>query len=395
MKRLWDKDLPVDNLILKYTVGNDFHLDERLVEYDIQASIAHASMLKEKGLIKKADYHKISKALKKIGKDHKNGEWKIDLEQEDCHTAIENHLTKYLGSAGGSIHLGRSRNDQVLAALRLYLKDVGDNVAKELELLISKINVLIKKQGEVQLPGYTHTQRGMPSSVKLWAEGYTSELSDDVIGIKLATNRADKNPLGSAAGYGTPGLNIDRELTTKSLGFKSTHEPVTAVQISRGKAEASVIFEITIILGDLAKLASDIILFYSDEFSFLDIKKNITTGSSIMPQKNNPDVFELVRSAESIGIASLVETLSISSKLISGYHRDLQRIKMPLFRSIDIAIDTIKIMTHSIENISFNEKNIILNPDIYATEQANKLALEKNISFREAYKMVAKKIDEK
>ncbi len=394
MKRLWDKDQPIDELILKYTAGNDFHLDERLIKYDIKSSIAHINMLKEMNLVKKDDCKKISEALKIIGKEHEKGEWKIELNQEDGHTALENHLVEKLGSLGGYIHLGRSRNDQVLAALRLYLKDISSIINEELINLVSKINILIDEQGEIEIPGYTHTQRGMPSSVKLWAEGYIAEFLDNAKSINNVISRADKNPLGSAAGYGTPGLNIDRDLTTKKLGFKSTHEPVTAVQLSRGKAEAEMIFELTMILGDLAKLASDIILFYSYEFSFLEIKKNITTGSSIMPQKNNPDVFELVRSAESIGIGALMEVLSISSKLISGYHRDLQRIKMPLFRSIDITLDSIKIMSHSITNISFKKEKIKLSDDMYTTEQANKLSLEKEIPFRDAYNIIAKKINE-
>ena len=263
MKRLWDKDQPIDELILKYTAGNDFHLDERLIKYDIKSSIAHINMLKEMNLVKKDDCKKISEALKIIGKEHEKGEWKIELNQEDGHTALENHLVEKLGSLGGYIHLGRSRNDQVLAALRLYLKDISSIINEELINLVSKINILIDEQGEIEIPGYTHTQRGMPSSVKLWAEGYIAEFLDNAKSINNVISRADKNPLGSAAGYGTPGLNIDRDLTTKKLGFKSTHEPVTAVQLSRGKAEAEMIFELTMILGDLAKLSSDIILFYS------------------------------------------------------------------------------------------------------------------------------------
>ena len=179
MKRLWDKDQPIDELILKYTAGNDFHLDERLIKYDIKSSIAHINMLKEMNLVKKDDCKKISEALKIIGKEHEKGEWKIELNQEDGHTALENHLVEKLGSLGGYIHLGRSRNDQVLAALRLYLKDISSIVNEELINLVSKINILINEQGEIEIPGYTHTQRGMPSSVKLWAEGYIAELLDN------------------------------------------------------------------------------------------------------------------------------------------------------------------------------------------------------------------------
>jgi argininosuccinate lyase len=232
-------------------------------------------------------------------------------------------------------------------------------------------------------------QAAMPSSVALWAAGFATELRDDGEGIARAARRADANPLGSAAGYGVPGLNLDREATRAALSFATTHEPVTAVQLSRGKAEATLIFELTLLTGDLGRLAADLLLYYTQEFAFITLPEEMTTGSSIMPQKRNPDVFELIRSTQAVLTGALVETLAISAKLTSGYHRDLQRLKAPLFRSIDLAGNALAIMAHALPGIRFREERITLGPDLYAAEQANALVVKEGIPFREAYRRVA------
>jgi len=393
MARLWDKGQPLDERILKFTVGEDHKLDERLLKYDVLASIAHTQMLEEQGLLTSLDSKAICGGLKKLHKQHSQGQWSISLEEEDVHGALEARLIELIGPAGGRMHLGRSRNDQVLVALRLYLKDATNTLQLGAEAVSDSLEALAKRQGDIPLPGYTHMQPAMPSSVGLWAKGFSAEIRDDARGLNVAKSRADFNPLGSAAGYGTPGININRESTTKQLGFSSAHEPVTAVQLSRGKAEATLTFEIALLLGDLSRLASDLLLFYTSEFAFVSLPHEMTTGSSIMPQKRNPDVLELVRSTQAVATGALTEILSITTKLNSGYQRDLQRVKAPLFRVIDLANDTLGIMEYTLEGITFKPENIHLDSELNAAEQANRLAIEEGIPFREAYQKIASLLD--
>ncbi len=389
MARLWDKGLPLDERILKFTAGEDHVLDERLVAYDVRASIAHATMLEQQGLLSPEDAAAIREGLETLGAAHAAGEWSISLADEDAHGALEARLIERIGEAGGRVHLGRSRNDQVLVALRLYLKDAVGALAEGCGALADALEALAERQGDVALPGYTHLQPAMPSSVALWAGGYAAEIRDDRDGLLRTLARVDKNPLGSAAGYGVPNLPLDREATRKALGFASNHEPVTAVQLSRGKAEASVIFEIALLLGDIGRLASDLILFYTAEFAYVSLPEEMTTGSSIMPQKRNPDVFELLRGAQATANGALIEALGIPAKLTSGYHRDLQRLKAPLFRTLDLAEAAIEITTHALGGVRFRPENIRLDDDLHAAARANQLVLDEGLPFREAYRRVA------
>ncbi len=393
MTRLWDKGTPLDERILRFTVGDDHLLDERLVAYDVRASIAHARMLNGQGLLEAADCEAICTGLGELGEQHARGEWSIDLQEEDAHSALESRLIELIGSAGARVHLGRSRNDQVLAALRLYLKDTAGALAEGASAVAETLDGLVERQGGIPLPGYTHMQPAMPSSVGLWAEGFAAELRDDALGLSEASRRADLNPLGSAAGFGTPGIPLDRESTRVALGFAATQEPVTAVQLSRGKAEAALIFEIALLLGDLGRLAADLLLFYTREFAFVSLPDEMTTGSSIMPQKRNPDVFELVRSTQAVAVGALTETLAITGKLNSGYQRDLQRLKAPLFRAVDLAQETLAIMAHALAGVAFRADRIRLGADLYAAERASRLATREGIPFREAYRRVADSLD--
>ena len=392
MKRLWDKGEPLDERVLRYTVGEDHQLDDRLVSYDVRASIAHAAMLCEQQLLTPEDLAAIEQGLKDLDRSHTAGEWRVTLEDEDVHTALERRLTDTIGEAGKRIHLGRSRNDQLLAALRLYLLDAADALERIATSAANALLELASREAETPLPGYTHMQQAMPSSVPLWAEGFAAELQDDAEGIAAARRRVSKNPLGSAAGYGVPGLPIDRESTRKSLGFDSNQEPVTAVQLSRGKAEAGLVFELTLFMQDLGRLASDLLLFYTQEFGFIELPDKMTTGSSIMPQKRNPDVLELIRGATATLQASLIEVLSLTAKLNSGYQRDLQRIKVPLFRAIDLSAESGEIMGYVIDNVRFIPENIAIDQSAYAAGHANRLVLEEGISFREAYRRVAQEL---
>jgi len=389
MSRLWEKGLPLDQRVLGYTAGEDHRLDARLVAYDVRASIAHAEMLRDQDLLSADDCSSISEGLTALDDEFAKGEWQIALEDEDVHTALESRLTDRIGEAGGRVHLGRSRNDQVLTALRLYLLDACSDVQKSISDLLGALEALSERQGKIALPGYTHMQPAMPSSVALWVDGYCEAFDDATEGMESARRRINKNPLGSAAGYGSPGLALDRDATTQKLGFAATQQPVTAVQLSRGKAESGLVFEITLLLADLGRMASDLLLFYTQEFAYVTLADDVTTGSSIMPQKRNPDVLELVRASSATAQACLNECLMITAKLPSGYQRDLQRLKAPLFRAIDLSIDSVDVMSYLVSGLNFVADNIQLDAGLNAAQEANDLVTSEGIPFREAYRIVA------
>jgi argininosuccinate lyase len=392
MTRLWDKGTPLDDRVLSYTAGEDFALDERLVRYDVRASIAHAEMLHAQNLLSASDLEEIRSGLTALADEHARGLWHIELADEDGQTALEWRLTERIGAAGGRVHLGRSRNDQVLTAIRLYLRDAIDELSTSASGVADALDRLADREKDTALPGYTHMQQAMPSSVPLWAGGFAAEIRDDAESLLNVHRRAGKSPLGSAAGYGTPGLPIDREATRRKLGYTETQEPVTAVQLSRGKAESQLLFEITLLMQDLSRFAADTLLFYTQEFSFVELPEAFTTGSSIMPQKRNPDVFELIRGRSASAQACLTEALSICAKLPSGYQRDLQLLKFPLFRGIDLAMQTLDILQAAIDAMKFRPDRIKLDPAIHAAEEANRLVVAEGIPFREAYKRVAAKL---
>ncbi len=389
--RVWDKGDPLDDLVLRYTAGEDHSLDDRLVPYDVRASIAHVEMLQGQNLLSSEDADAIRGALIEIAEDHAAGGWRVSLHEEDCHTALEGRLVEKIGEAGERVHLGRSRNDQVLAALRLLMRDAVDRLSEEADRVAEALDGVAASQGEIALPGYTHLQRAMPSSVALWAGGFATELRDDAEGMRAVRRRVDKNPLGSAAGYGAGDLPLDREATRRILQFAETQEPVTSVQLSRGKAEAHLLFEITLLMQDLGRLASDLVLFACQEFGFVELPKRLTTGSSIMPQKRNPDLFELARGRTAQANACLFEVLGVVTKLPSGYHRDLQLIKVPLLRGIDLALDTSELMRHAVPGVRFRPENIELDDSLNAASEAYRLVLEEGLTFREAYRRVGKK----
>jgi argininosuccinate lyase len=390
--RLWDQGAPLDERVLRYTAGEDHALDERLVKYDVRASIAHAEMLNAQQLLGDADLAAIRAGLSALAASHAHGAWCIELADEDGQTALERRLTARIGAAGARIHLGRSRNDQVLAAIRLYLRDAVDTLAGGTLAAADALGQLAQREPHTALPGYTHMQQAMPSSVALWAEGFAAEIRDDAAGLRAVLRRIDKSPLGSAAGYGTPGLPIDRAASAARLGFSAVQQPVTAVQLSRGKAEAQLLFEICLLLQDLGRLAADVLLFATREFGFVTLGAAFTTGSSIMPQKRNPDVFELIRGRSASAQACLVEALGVCAKLPSGYQRDLQLLKLPLFRGIDLALATLAIVPPALAALEFHREAIELDPQIHAAEQANRLVVTEGIPFREAYQRIAAKL---
>jgi argininosuccinate lyase len=390
--RLWDKGTPLDERVLRYTAGEDYKLDERLVAYDIRASIAHAQMLHAQQLLSSADLDAIRSGLTALAAEHERDEWRIELADEDGQTALERRLSERIGAAGARIHLGRSRNDQVLTAVRLYLRDVIATLAAGATHASQALDELAQREHATALPGYTHLQQAMPSTVALWAGGFAAELRDDAQGLGQVLRRADLSPLGSAAGYGTPGLPVDREATRAALGFASVHAPVTAVQLSRGKAESQLLFEITLLMQDLSRFAADVLLFATSEFGFVSVGEAFTTGSSIMPQKRNPDVFELIRGRTATAQGCLLEALAVCAKLPSGYHRDLQLLKFPLFRGIDLALETLAIVPPAVASLTFHPERIHLDESIHAAEEANRLVVTEGIPFREAYRRIAARL---
>ena len=395
MTRLWDKGAPLDDRVLHYTAGEDFALDERLVLYDVLASIAHAEMLHEQKLLSAADLAAIRGGLTALGDEHAHGLWRIELTDEDGQTALERRLTERIGPAGGRVHLGRSRNDQVLTALRLYMRDAVEELSDGAVYVAQALERLAEREKNTALPGYTHMQQAMPSSVALWAGGFAAEVRDDAEGLSETRRRIDRSPLGSAAGYGAAGLPLDRNSTREKLAFAEVHQPVTAVQLSRGKAEATLLFEIALVMQDLGRLATDVLLFYTQEFGFLELPDAFTTGSSIMPQKRNPDVFELIRGRSATAQACLAEALGLCAKLPSGYQRDLQLLKAPLFRGIDLAQQTLDLLPAALDAIRFRPERIRLDPAIHAAEEANRLVVAEGIPFREAYRRVAAKLKDR
>lgn len=394
--RLWDKGGELDDRVLRFTVGRDHELDRRLVPYDVRASRAHAEMLAACGHLTTEESRTIVAGLDDCLAAFGRGEWTIQLEDEDVHTALENQLISRIGEAGEKVHLGRSRNDQVLAALRLYYLDAIQVIRDRADQVVERLHEIAERSGSLAMPGYTHMQPAMPSSVGEWAGGYAAEVGHSASSLAAAETLASLNPLGSAAGYGTPGLPLDRSRTSQSLGFQKTHEPATAVQLSRGKAEAALAFGIALLLGDLGRLASDLCLFSTREFGFVRLPEAFTTGSSIMPQKRNPDVFELVRARAAMAPSDLQAIFSLTARLGSGYHRDMQLLKEPLFRMIDHGIDALEIMAAALPGIVFEEDRIAaaMTPELHAAQRAFEIVKGEGISFRAAYRKVASELGE-
>ncbi len=394
--KLWEKGIAVDKEVEAFTVGNDYLLDQRLVEFDCVASIAHAKMLGKIGVLTKKDTIQLEKGLREIIALNKSGKFRISKEDEDCHTAIENYLTKKYGEVGKKIHTGRSRNDQVLTALRLYEKHELLEVKRLVFEFQNALQTVITKQGKVKMPGYTHMQRAMPTTVETWLASFQDALNDDLCLLATTFALVDSSPLGTAAGFGVPVLGINRNFTAKELGFtKLIKNPIYA-QLSRGKIESSFMHSLTQVMLTLNKLATDLMLFSTAEFSLVNLPESMCTGSSIMPQKKNPDVLELIRGKYHVVLAEEFKVKSIIANLPSGYNRDLQLTKEPLFTSIDTTKQCLKIMSLLVKQLKINEANCAksLTPEMFATEEVYKL-VKKGVPFREAYRQVAQSLKEK
>lgn len=391
--KLWDKGTSADKKIDRFTVGNDRELDLLLARYDVIASIAHARMLEKIGLISADESAALVRELKEIGKEIEKGGFKIEDEFEDVHSKIEYQLTKKLGDTGKKIHTARSRNDQVLVAMQLFLKDELQLIKAAVKVLFDLLLNLAEKHKGTLLPGYTHLQVAMPSSFGLWFSAYAESLVDDMMLLNTAYATADQNPLGSAAGYGSS-FPIDRSFTTRELGFGTMKYNAIAAQMGRGKVEKTTAFGLSSLAATLSKLAMDICLYMGQNFNFISFPDTLTTGSSIMPHKKNPDVFELIR-AKCNKIQSVPNQLTLlTNNLPSGYHRDLQLVK-------EVIIPALQDMKACLEMMAFSLKEVRVQSDIlndprydylFSVDTLNEMVMQ-GMPFRDAYRQMGEAIN--
>lgn len=391
--KLWDKGTSVNKKIEEFTVGKDRELDVLLAPYDVLGTMAHITMLERIGLLEKEDLDALLSELKNIYHQAENGHFVIEESVEDVHSQVELLLTKSLGDKGKKVHSGRSRNDQVLLDLKLFARDQIEAIVHRLEQLFHTLQARSEAHKGVLMPGYTHLQVAMPSSFGLWFGAFAESLVDDMQMLLAAWKVANQNPLGAAAGYGSS-FPIDRSLTTRLLGFDDMNYNVVYAQMGRGKMERMVAYAMASVAGTLSKLAMDGCLFTSQNFNFIKLPDELTTGSSIMPHKKNPDVFELIRAKCNV-IQALPQTIgAVTTNLPTGYFRDLQVIKEAFLPAFKELIDCIDLTTFAIEHIRINEA--ALKDDKYkfafSVEAVNQLVLE-GVPFRDAYRQVGEQIE--
>lgn len=391
--KLWEKNYEINHEIERFTVGRDREMDLYLAKYDVLGSMAHITMLESIGLLEKEELKPLLDELKNIYELCEKGEFVIEDGIEDVHSQVELMLTRKLGDMGKKIHSGRSRNDQVLVDLKLFtrhqLKEIADAVKVLFDELLQKSN----QYKEVLMPGYTHLQIAMPSSFGLWFGAYAESLADDMLFLQAAYKMTNRNPLGSAAGYGSS-FPLNRTMTTQLLGFDSMDYNVVYAQMGRGKMERNVAFALASVAGTLAKMAFDACMFNSQNFSFVKLPKECTTGSSIMPHKKNPDVFELIRAKCNKIQALPQQVMMIMNNLPVGYFRDLQVIKEVFLPAFDELADCLQMAAYIINKIEVNE-HILDNPmydPIFSVEEVNRLAAA-GMPFRDAYKKVGLEIE--
>ncbi len=392
--KLWQKNFEVSHEIEKFTVGKDRELDLLLASHDVIGTLAHIQMLQTIQLLTEEELHILTNELRQIYKQIEAGNFTIEEGVEDVHSQVELMLTRKLGDMGKKIHSGRSRNDQVLLDLKLFIRAELRQTVEAVSGLFEQLLALSERYKNVLIPGYTHYQIAMPSSFGLWFGAYAESLVDDMIVLQAAFRVSNKNPLGSAAGYGSS-FPLNRTMTTELLGFDALNYNVVYAQMGRGKTERIVAEALASVAATLAKMAQDVCLYMNQNFGFLTFPYHLTTGSSIMPHKKNPDVFELVRAKCNKIMALPTEIALITANLASGYHRDLQIIKesfLPVFESLN---DCLQITTYMLQNVVIKEN--VLNNKIYdylfSVEVVNELVAS-GVSFRDAYKQVGLDIAE-
>ena len=390
--KLWDKGFDTNALVEDYTVGNDQELDMRLAKYDVQGSLAHIRMLETIGLLTAEELQVLVRGLEQIASEIEAGDFRIEPESEDIHSQVELLLTRRLGDVGKKIHSGRSRNDQVLVDLKLFLREELKEIATEIRALFDRLQELSEKHKEVLMPGYTHLQIAMPSSFGLWFGAYAETLVDDMRLVAAAYDIANQNPLGSAAGYGSS-FPLNRTMTTELMGFETMHYNVVAAQMSRGKSERAAANAIAAVAATVGRMAMDLCLFMSQNFGFVKLPDSLTTGSSIMPHKKNPDVFEIMRGRCNRLQAVPNEMALMLTNLPVGYHREMQLLKDILFPATEELKRTLRMADFMLSNLAVNEQ--ILEDEkynyLFTVEDVNRLALE-GVPFREAYRTVGMQV---
>lgn len=391
---LWHKGTKAEDWVTRFTVGEDYRWDTLLLPYDIEATLAHAWGLNQIGILSDEELSDVENALADLHREYEAGNVAVRPEDEDCHTVIEGFLTERLGDVGKKIHTGRSRNDQVLAALRLFLRESLRHVAEQVIVLADSLCDLGERYADALMPGYTHYQRAMPTTAGLWALGYAELLASDLATLHAAYGQVNVSPLGSAAGYGVPYLDLPRTAVAERLGFAGVQTHVTAVQLSRGKLELNVVHALVQVAATINRMAADLVQFNSAEFGFVALPAAFCTGSSIMPQKQNPDVFELARAHYHRITAELHLLLSLPANLPSGYHRDLQLTKEAAMRSVLLTQDLLAAMVQGVPGIQFNTDRMrdALSPDLFATAHALE-QVKRGVPFRDAYRSAAKELD--
>ena len=390
--KLWSKGFEPDKLIEEFTVGRDRELDLRLAKYDVEGSMAHIRMLESIGLLQADELKILLEALEEIKATAERGEFVIEEGIEDVHSQVELMLTRKLGDVGKKIHSGRSRNDQVLVDLKLFLRDEMKNIAGNVLALFERLQKLSNEHAGVLMPGYTHLQVAMPSSFGLWFGAYAESLVDDMQLVLAAYNVANQNPLGSAAGYGSS-FPLNRTMTTELLNFNNLHFNVVAAQMSRGKTERAVAYAIAALASTLGKMAMDVCLFMCQNFGFISFPDELTTGSSIMPHKKNPDVFEIMR-GKCNRLQSVPNEISLlTANLPLGYHRDLQLLKDIIFPATTEICSCLDMCDFMLQNIRVNGE--ILSDSrydyLFTVEDVNRLALG-GMPFRDAYREVGMQV---
>jgi argininosuccinate lyase len=392
--KLWEKNTTSLREVEKFTVGKDQEMDLFLARFDVLGSLAHIAMLETIGLLTKDELDKLTRALKQIYNSIERGDFKVEQAVEDIHSQVELELTRTLGDVGKKIHSGRSRNDQVLVDLKLFLRSEIELVVTETRSVFELLIAQSEKHKDHLLPGYTHLQLAMPSSFGLWFAAYAESLVDDLIMLRAAYEVVNKNPLGSAAGYGSS-FPLNRTLTTRLLGFDDLNYNVVYAQMGRGKTERIVASALSNIAATMGKLSMDACLFLNQNFGFISFPDELTTGSSIMPHKKNPDVFELVRARCNQLVALPNDIALMTANLPSGYHRDMQLLKELLFPAIGNLRDCLQMVHLMISNISVKE-NILEDEKyqfLFSVEEVNRLVLS-GVPFRDAYKRVGRDIEE-
>ncbi len=389
-KPIWDRGEAVDAEMLAFTIGDDWRMDRELIAHDLRVSLAHADALKRAKILDAAAHAKIRTGLEELAREQVEGHWTLESADEDVHSAVDRRLIEKIGEDGQRLHAGRSRNEQVATAMLLWLREAASTASEGLRLLVGALDTIAETRGALPLPGYTHLRRAMPGTLGDWAAAHAAAFRADAADLESAAERWRKCPLGSGSGYGLP-LKLDRRFLARALGFAAPAEPVTAVQHGRGRAELAYLTVLEGVALDLGKLAADLWLYTSAEFGFVALPESFTTGSSLMPHKRNPDVIELTRAQTRQVAADRTALLAVLADLPSGYHRDFQLLKPPLFRAHARVAAMLPLWARMIPLLEWQEEALRVaaaDPALQATARALEAAAQ-GVPFREAYRTIA------